>query len=374
MMVDLRMAARALREFLWSLQFKGFTEQLIQNIREESMFPELPRKSRVVRVLDNLRWYLRFGEMNRYYNSYGFDVKGLRDQREYLPRNLFRRERNNLNLKVSAFGWTRICILRDKSVFGAYMGKCLGQRYVPEDIGIIRPDGEVIAENGERVALSVFFRTLQGDFFVKRLQGECGEGCYLIEIRAKSPEIVRVNGRLRTLEELREELKGSSYVVQKRLLQHPYLSRLNPSCVNTLRVVTVIEKGEAEPRIFAHFLRLGVESPVDNRAAGGLAVLVDGRGVLRGKGFGHHAVYDRHPVTDVVFEGYQLPFWDEVYGLVLNAHRILPDIPSIGWDVAFLPDRPILIEGNDNWEICGIQDTAGGVWKQWKRFVKSYHG
>ena len=35
--------------------------------------------------------------------------------------------------------------------------------------------------------------------------------------------------------------------------------------------------------------------------------------------------------------------------LTLDAHRIFPDFPSVGWDIAIAPTGPILIEGNHNW-------------------------
>ena len=87
-------------------------------------------------------------------------------------------------------------------------------------------------------------------------------------------------------------------------------------------------------------------------------------------GVGHHVVIAQHPFTSLVFEDYQIPFWKEANELVLSAHSFLPDIPTIGWDVAITPDGPILIEGNDNWEISGAQDTAGGLKKKWYELHK----
>ena len=370
--MDYRVFARGIQEFLLALQFKGFTEQLVKNIREDSFFPELPRKGTFTRVLDNIAWYLRHGEVNRYYNSYGFDVRGLRRQSEYLARNQFRILRNNLNLRVSAYGYTMIGVLRDKSVFSAYMAACLGSRRVLSEIAMIRADGQIQCLDREYPEAEPSLQSLltaYGDLFIKQRDGECGEGCYLVEALDDGAERIAVNGQPSAPETFCRQMCGSEYLVQRRLKQHALLSTLNPSCVNTLRIITILGKKSKEPRVFASFLRLGVNSPVDNRSAGGMAVLVDEDGVLRGKGFGHHSVYERHPVTGVCFEGYALPFWEEVTRLVADAHRSIPSVPAIGWDVAILPDGPILIEGNDNWEICGVQDTMGGAKKRWKQFV-----
>ena len=370
--MDYRVFARGIQEFLLVFQFKGFTEQLIINLREDSFFPELPRKAKFTRVLDNIAWYLRHGEVNRYYNSYGFDVRGLRKQSEYLARNQFRRKRNNLNLRVSAFGYTMIGVLRDKSVFSAYMSASLGPRRVLSEIAWIQADGQIRICDREHPNIEPSLKSLltaYGDLFIKQRDGECGESCYLVEAPDLGADRISVNGQPETLEAFCQRLRGSSFLVQRRLKQHAMLAELNPSCVNTLRIITIIGKASREPRIFASFLRLGVNSPVDNRTAGGMAVLVDENGVLHGKGFGHHEAYERHPVTGVCFEGYVLPFWEEVTRLVVNAHRAISSVPAIGWDVAILPDGPILVEGNDNWEICGVQDTMGGAKKRWKQFV-----
>lgn len=365
---------RAFQEFLLQFQFKGFWEQLQENIQADSFFPELERKSRAVRVLDNLGWYFRNGEMNRYYNSYGFDIKGLRNQREYLARNRFRQQRNDLNLKVTAFGYTLICLLRDKIAFSAYLSKCLGAQYVPADLGLTRRDGSVIVWDGGRSIvypdLSAFLENREEDLFIKRLTGECGEGCYLLEGLTPGTHFCQINGTPTEFRALAADIIGSEYIIQRRLVQHEALSRINPSCVNTVRIITIIGQQSQEPRIFAHFLRLGVNSPVDNRATGGMAVRIDEDGMLRGNGISHQGQYKRHPVTEFEFEGYHLPFWSELKQLVIDAHLVLKHIPTIGWDVAITPDGPVLVEANDNWEICGVQDTYGGVKKRWLEFIR----
>lgn len=77
-----------------------------------------------------------------------------------------------------------------------------------------------------------------------------------------------------------------------------------------------------------------------------------------------------HPNTGVVFKDYQLPYWNEVIEVVKLMHSYLKDIKSIGWDVAITPNGPVLIEGNDNWEIGGPQDMEGGLKKRWYEMIK----
>ncbi|WP_295086886.1 sugar-transfer associated ATP-grasp domain-containing protein [Ruminococcus sp.] len=109
---------------------------------------------------------------------------------------------------------------------------------------------------------------------------------------------------------------------------------------------------------------------MDNRATGGVGVGISKDGILQKYGIGHHKVEIKHPITKYVYEGTKVPYWREIVDLVIRAHKALPEIPTIGWDVAILPNGPVLIEGNDNWEITGPQDTAGGLKKRWYELHK----
>lgn len=367
--MDFSKYLRTIYEWRRTFYLRGNLKTLKNNLQEESFFPAEARKSYPVRLLDNLRWFFLHGEINPYYNSYGFDVKGLRDQSTYLPYRRFRIERNNGNLYLDGpYGYNRICVLRDKSLFSAYMAKNLGAEYVPDDLGHLTPEGTVNFQAGSissAVDFPTFLQRSDGDLFIKKLAGECGDGCYLLEDPGSDETRLLVNGRPATYGELVNETAGSEYILQRRIPQHERLNALNPSCVNTIRIITVMGQKSRCPHIFAHFLRLGVNTVMDNRATGGVAVLIDENGVLRGDGFGHHFICHEHPVTGVPFDGYALPFWPEVKELVLAAHNTLPEIASIGWDVALTPTHPILLEGNDNWELCGVQDTAGGIKARW---------
>lgn len=110
------------------------------------------------------------------------------------------------------------------------------------------------------------------------------------------------------------------------------------------------------------------ESVNDNRATGGYAVNISNQGKLDSLALGHNNSIKEHPNTGVIFEGYQLPFWEETKKLVTKAHEQLKDIKSIGWDIAITPSGPVLLEGNDNWEICGSQNMEGGLKARSKEF------
>ena len=62
-----------------------------------------------------------------------------------------------------------------------------------------------------------------------------------------------------------------------------------------------------------------------------------------------------------VFKDLKLSDYEKGLELCLRAHALLPRLKSIGWDVAFTPQGPVLIEGNDDWEISPAQVVNGSL-------------
>ena len=54
-----------------------------------------------------------------------------------------------------------------------------------------------------------------------------------------------------------------------------------------------------------------------------------------------------------------LPDWDVALHYVRTAHQACPDFVYVGWDVAFTPHGPIVLEGNTNWEAATYQTLRG---------------
>ena len=44
--------------------------------------------------------------------------------------------------------------------------------------------------------------------------------------------------------------------------------------------------------------------------------------------------------------GTQIPYWDEVKRMCLDAMHVVPQVRFVAWDVAITPDGPVFIEGN----------------------------
>lgn len=141
-------------------------------------------------------------------------------------------------------------------------------------------------------------------------------------------------------------------LVEEFLIQHPELSALSPSAVNTVRIFTQLNQSD-EVEILGCRLRISVNSPVDNMAAGNLAAPIDEKtGKVIGPGVYSDITKKEepiHPVTGLAIEGFQVPFWKETLAMVKKAALKHPQNRSIGWDVVITENGPGLIEGNHDW-------------------------
>lgn len=180
-----------------------------------------------------------------------------------------------------------------------------------------------------------------GKLVFKEADGKCGAQ---VEIR-NSKDFSR-----RTMIEFME--RKNYDLVEEFVEQHPELNRLSPSAVNTVRIFTQLS-GRGEVDILGCRLRISVDSPVDNMAAGNLAAPIDeSTGRVNGPGVYSDitkADQNYHPVTKVQIHGFQIPFWNETISMVKKAALLHPQNRSIGWDVVITERGPGLIEGNHDW-------------------------
>lgn len=148
-------------------------------------------------------------------------------------------------------------------------------------------------------------------------------------------------------------MEDSGYgLVEEFIIQHPELNRLSPSAVNTVRVFTQLNK-QNKVEILGCRLRISVDSPVDNMAAGNLAAPIDEKtGQINSPAIYSDITKEEqvyHPVTGVKITGFQIPFWEETLELVKKAAKLHQQNRSIGWDVVITKQGPGLIEGNHDW-------------------------
>ena len=60
--------------------------------------------------------------------------------------------------------------------------------------------------------------------------------------------------------------------------------------------------------------------------------------------------HDTHPLTGGRIAGRVLPHWQEAVDLAIRAHAAFSEWAVIGWDIAWTPDGPVLLEKIDQRE------------------------
>ena len=179
-----------------------------------------------------------------------------------------------------------------------------------------------------------------GKLVLKNSLGQAGKEISVLDSRDLSPAVL-----IQTMK------AGNFDLVEEFIVQHPDMEKLSDSGINTARLITQVNEGHVE--ILAARLRITIDSFVDNLAAGNAAAPVD---PLTGKVAGPAVFSDIvkpditvHPLTGVPILDFQIPFWKEALDMVREAALVVPGNRSVGWDVAFTPRGPLLIEGNHNW-------------------------
>jgi len=145
-----------------------------------------------------------------------------------------------------------------------------------------------------------------------------------------------------------ESARKDGLMLEEIVEQHPDLSAINPTSVNTVRIHTVIDK-TGVPHILCAGLRMGIgKSITDNLDGSGIAAQVDlESGVIFTPAIGKDLqTYIKHPTSGVVLPGFQIPHWEAVKEMVLHLAKISFQTRWIGWDIAITEHKPLLIEGN----------------------------
>jgi hypothetical protein len=165
-------------------------------------------------------------------------------------------------------------------------------------------------------------------------------------------EVEIISCRDFTSETLVNFMKLKKYdLLEEYVVQHPALMTLSPSGLNTVRIFTQLHDSRVE--FLGARLRVSVNSPVDNMAAGNIAAPIDiDSGVVNGPGVYSDITKPEvsvHPVTGIPIEGFSIPHWELVKEISRKAALHNTENRSIGWDIAITQEGPELIEGNHNW-------------------------
>lgn len=204
----------------------------------------------------------------------------------------------------------------------------------------------------------------------KPLLGNRGNGVEAFDV---TPETVREVYRI-----LAGYDKG---VVEEFVVQHPRMSELAASSVNTIRAVTVSSNTEpvtADGKmadIAYTSLRIGGgTSIVDNLHGGGVCAAIDmDTGILVTDGVDMEShVHTHHPYTGVKIKGFQVPFYQEAKEMILRTIEEKKIEGYLGWDIAITETGPVLIELNNTPGVPGLSTPWVAEKKGMKHIMEKY--
>lgn len=233
----------------------------------------------------------------------------------------------------------------------------------PSSVAVVRK-GIIARDSGERISYNDLLRLFDASdsdlFFIKPDAGKGGAGIFTIR---------KTLGRLIMGKELLDEtafsarIKNRDFIIQEGIIQRADIKEINPTSVNTLRVITQLRGNNY--RISAVVMRIGRNrSVVDNSAQGGASVNVDiENGTLAKYAVTEHTneKFTRHPDTGFRFEGFTLRDWAQIRESILVYASRAPEFPDVAWDIAVLEDGIFVIELNVNYGIDHLQCAIGGM-------------
>ena len=352
-------------------------------INRATYYPKEERKSKNEILKDHLWFALKYGELEPFYFTYGFDRKELTRDRimnEYItPYFFFQRRINYLNFHNPRYDsfhgkLTGRVITGDKFYFNIFLEK-FGIP-TPKILLYVKDKVVLYVDSQLKIDLNLSpesqlrcFFSLDMDAFAKPSDGQLGNGVFSLRINNKK---IFIDDQETTVDKLISIILSADYLIQERVYQHRKMAELNDSTINSIRLQTVMDKeGRVYP--FGAGLRIGREgSSVDNWAKGGVFVGIDmENGQLKELGFlkpQYGTSTKEHPDSHVVFNGFDIPFYKEAEALAVKLHKYLYRCHSVGWDIAITENGPCFIEGNGLWEISLLQAVHGGLKKQVEHF------
>ena len=154
--------------------------------------------------------------------------------------------------------------------------------------------------------------------------------------------------KFKNSKELYKYLKNKNLLLLEEVVeQHDILNTLNPTSVNTIRLITL--KHNDKVHFITAFLRIGNNNSfVDNTASGGMLTMIDlKRGVTLFPAVDKNLrEYNKHPITNTKIKGIEIPYFDKAKDMIKELSSNIKEINYIAWDIAITNNGPVIIEGN----------------------------
>lgn len=276
--------------------------------------------SSILMAVDYYYCLVRFGAIVDDYFEYEFWKKSDYVRRDYVTMKDAKRFRSILNKQLAD-------VLRDKVRFNEFF----------KDFRTIQMYD--YKTNSGYEAFHDFVVHSNRNIIAKPLDGESGVGIY-------KPDVCTDE---KCKEVYEKHLNGEKkYFFEECFVQTGILGEINPSSVNTVRLVTIYDGKDVH--VMTSLIRFGSgKSCCDNLHAGGMICEIDAvTGYIVSPGYNlknEKTIY--HPVTGHILLGVQIPNWGDVIRMAKEAALRIPKQRCVGWDIAVNDTGVCFIEGND---------------------------
>jgi len=318
---------------------------------------KVPVKSFPAKVVDYLYLFFILHIFPKNYHLFRFDVKARGEFKQYMgePDSPILKQRLYDKLWPERYYY----LVHDKYLFDCYC-RCHNLP-VPRIFGLY-PDGLIEPEKDGKL-IDIMDAHGLDRVVLKPVTGLMGQKIYFIMRNdAQTFQVKKIPPGHLTLTDSYEEYQ---FIIQEAIKQHPVMDKINPHCVNSIRIISILNI-DGTVKLLAAMLRTSAtESQVDNFSQGGIVIGIDMEtGRLRDEGFlpqKFGTITMHHPVTKTIFKDFQIPYWEDLKKIVIKAQKAFHHLKSIGWDIAITPEGPVIIEGNQEWGTAGIQAANGGL-------------
>lgn len=215
-----------------------------------------------------------------------------------------------------------IVVLSDKLIFNELFRNYLGREFINLRVST--------ADDLRR------FLDGKTTVFAKETHGEGGHGISKLTV-----------ADVEDVDKLYEELIAKDQLlVEDAIIQHEDLDEINPYVVNSFRIITLYKDGEAH--MIANALRINQDDAAVIGCTNDLYFSIGADGRIDSNVVDDYGqVYETHPMTGKKFSDVCIHGVKEAFEMCKEAHRRIPQVRYIGWDVAFSKDGPVLVEGNE---------------------------
>lgn len=211
----------------------------------------------------------------------------------------------------------------------------------------------VVIRSKKDFNLAIDFIKKHSVFIEKSARENCGRGVRLIDITKQN---ISAEQYIKTLLDSKEE-----YLLEEKIIQSDIMAQLNPSSVNTVRLITFYDGKNVS--FFMPFFRVGRRgSFIDNGAAGGILCFVDEEtGICYSTKDEFLREFVKHPDSGFTLSGFCVPNWDECKQMAVKLAKSIPTVRFVGWDLAHTDKGWCFVEGNAHAQAHFYQMECGGA-------------